>query len=64
MEPQPSKQKVDKPSFYEKRVPIAVRKNLTWVVLVGSVGWGLTSDTILSIYDVVSDYILADEHLR
>ena len=43
-------------------IPFSIRKNFTWVTLFLTIGWGLSSDTILSMYDVVSDYILAHEH--
>ena len=39
-------------------------KFLPWSALVCSVLWGLTSDTALTAYDVISDYFLAAKYLK
>ena len=51
-------------SFFVKYVPVVVRKRLPWMSFFAIGLWGLTSDTILSFYDVVSDYLLGKEHLE
>ena len=47
-----------------KYVPAGVRQRLPWITFVSVGLWGLTSDTVLSFYDVVSDYLLAKEHFE
>ena len=39
-------------------------KFLPWSALVCSILWGLTSDTALTAYDVISDYFLAAKYLK
>ena len=39
-------------------------KFLPWSALVCSILWGLTSDTVLTAYDVISDYFLAAKYLK
>ena len=51
-------------SYFVKYVPVAVRQRLPWMTFFAAGFWGLTSDTILSFYDVVSDYLLAKEHFE
>ena len=51
-------------SLFVKHVPVDVRQRLPWMTFFAVGLWGLTSDTILSFYDVVSDYLLAKEHFE
>ena len=51
-------------SLFVKYVPAGVRQRLPWVTFAAVGLWGLTSDTVLSFYDVVSDYLLAKEHFE
>ena len=44
--------------------PLRIRINLVWITLAGTVLWDVTADTIVSLYDVVSDYILAYQHFK
>ena len=48
----------------DKCLPECIKRNIPRIMLVLVVAWGLTSDTLLSIWDVVSDYILAEKHFR
>ena len=48
----------------DKCMPECIKRNIPRIMLVLVVAWGLTSDTLLSIWDVVSDYILAEKHFR
>ena len=50
--------------FLEKWMPECLKRNIPRILLVLVVTWGLTSDTLLSVWDVVSDYILAAKHFR
>ena len=50
---------VPEESLFVKCVPLGVRQRLPWITFIVAGLWGLTSDTILSFYDVVSDYLLA-----
>ena len=51
-------------SFVDKWMPEGVKKTIPQIMLVLVVAWGLTSNTLLSVWDVVSDYILAEKHFR
>ena len=46
----------------DKCLPECIKRNIPRIMLVLVVAWGLTSDTLLSVLDVVSDYILAGKH--
>ena len=46
----------------DKCLPECIKRNIPRIMLVLVVAWGLTSDTLLSVWDVVSDYILAGKH--
>ena len=46
----------------DRFMPECIKRNIPRIMLVLVVAWGLTSDTLLSIWDVVSDYILAGKH--
>ena len=48
----------------DRFMPECIKRNIPRIMLVLVVAWGLTSDTLLSIWDVVSDYILAEKHFR
>ena len=48
----------------DKLLPDWMKQNIPRLLLVLLVGWGLTSDTLLAIWDVLSDYFLADKHLK
>ena len=50
--------------FVDKCMPEGVKKNIPSILLVPVVAWGLTSNTLLSVWDAVSDYILAEKHFR
>ena len=48
----------------EKILPDCINENMPRIMFFLLVAWGLTSDTALSAWDVVSDYMLADKHFR
>ena len=48
----------------DKCLPDCIKQNIPRIMLVLVVAWGLTSDTLLLVWDVVSDYILAGKHFR
>ena len=48
----------------DKCLPECIKRNIPRIMLVLVVAWGLTSDTLLLVWDVVSDYILAGKHFR
>ena len=46
----------------DKLLPDCIKRVKPRILLVLLVGWGLAADTIISLWDVVSDYLLAKEH--
>ena len=48
----------------DRFMPECIKRNIPRIMLVLVVAWGLTSDTLLLVWDVVSDYILAGKHFR
>ena len=48
----------------DKCLPDCIKQNIPRIMLVLVVAWGLISDTLLLVWDVVSDYILAGKHFR
>ena len=59
-----SKEATQERSFYERWVPLSIRKIMVWIILVANILWALTANTVLSLYDVISDYILAYQHFK
>ena len=59
-----SKEVTQDRSFYERWVPLSIRKIVVWIILVANILWALTANTVLSLYDVISDYILAYQHFK
>ena len=53
-----------KSSTFTKYLPAWLVRNKSLFAFVASVLWGLTSNTALTLYDVISDYMLASKHLR
>ena len=51
-------------SCFDKYVPAGVRQRLPWVTFFSVGLWGLTIDTVFSMYDVVSDILLAKGHFK
>ena len=60
----PEVTQVQEVSFFAKYIPIGIRQRLPWITFFAVGLWSLTSDTILSFYDVVSDYLLGKEHFE
>ena len=60
----PKEESEEEEGFLEKWMPERLKRNIPRILLVLVVTWGLTSDTLLSVWDVVSDYILAAKHFR
>ena len=60
----PKEESEEEEGFLEKWMPECLKRNIPRILLVLVVTWGLTSDTLLSVWDVVSDYILAAKHFR
>ena len=60
----PEMTEVQEVSCFVKYVPLGMRQRLPWMTFLAVGLWGLTSDTVLSFYDVVSDYLLAKEHFE
>ena len=60
----PKEESEEEEGFLEKCMPECLKRNIPRILLVLVVTWGLTSDTLLSVWDVVSDYILAAKHFR
>ena len=48
----------------EKILPDCINENMPQIMFFLLVAWGLTCDTALATWDVVSDYMLADKHFR
>ena len=51
-------------SVLEKCLPLRVRKNIPMIKLVLLTLWGVSSDTLLSIVDVGTDYKVGIDYLR